>query len=117
MGDTQSSYVSLFWQSSGYQQNRYERTLGAAKILIGYCGNLMVTITTDMKISLAHSKFLWIMLAIFRLPAKLTFGTTKALIGYFGNLMVGGTTDVKISLRQTAKCTELALVVQTLFDQ
>ena len=81
----------------------------------------MVTITTDTKISLEHSKFLWIILAIFRSPAKLvrkkTPGTTTVLIGYIGNLMVGGTTDMKTSLQQTARCTEIASVVQTLFDQ
>merc|ERR1711897_7625 len=41
------------------------------KFRISYFGNLMVTITTDTKISLEHSKFLWIILAIFRSPAKL----------------------------------------------
>merc|ERR1711933_469505 len=47
--------------SRRFMQNWYEKTLGAAKVLTGYLGNLMVTITTDMKISLAHAKFLWIM--------------------------------------------------------
>merc|ERR1711897_2777 len=98
-----------------------------------------------MKISLEHSKFLWIISAIFRSPAKSVRkdpgssqnsyklfwkscgyhhnryenqpGTFKILMGYFGNLMVGGTTDMKISLQQTARCTEIASVVQTLFDQ
>merc|ERR1719410_2139946 len=83
-----------------------------------------------MKIHLEHSKFLWIISAVFRSPAKSirkdawnsqssldysgnlavtnktgmkkTPGTTTVLIGYFGNLMVGGTTDMKISLKQTA---------------
>merc|ERR1711897_82566 len=67
----QPKLVGLFWQSCGYQQNWYEKTLGAAKIRISYFGNLMVTITTATKISLEHSKFLWIILAIFRSPAKL----------------------------------------------
>merc|ERR1711933_174694 len=53
------------------QHNWYEKTLGAAKVRISYFGNLMVTITTDTKIGLEHSQFLWIILAIFRLPAKL----------------------------------------------
>merc|ERR1712151_1347980 len=57
--------------SSGHQQNWYEKTLGATKIRISYFGNLMATITTDAKISLEHSKFLWIILAILRSPAKL----------------------------------------------
>merc|ERR1711933_631660 len=51
--------VGLFWQSCGHQQNRHEKTLGVATVLTGYFGNLMATITTDMKISLEHSKFLW----------------------------------------------------------
>merc|ERR1711933_403505 len=38
-----------------------KKTPGAAKVLTGYFGNLMVTITTDMKTSLEHAKFLWIM--------------------------------------------------------
>merc|ERR1711933_541421 len=63
--------VGLFWQSCGHQQNWYEKTLGAAKIRISYFGNLRVTITTDMEIGLEHSMFLWIILAIFRSPAKL----------------------------------------------
>merc|ERR1711897_17487 len=67
----QPKLVGLFWQSCGHQQNWYEKTLGAAKIRIRYFGNLMVTITTVTKISLEHSKFLWIILAIFRSPAKL----------------------------------------------
>ena len=52
-----------------------------------------------------------------KIGTKKTPGTTTVLIGYFGNLMVGGTTDMKISLQQTARCTEIASVVQTLFDQ
>merc|ERR1711933_34747 len=67
----QPKLVGSFWQSCGHQQTWYEKTLGAAKIRISYFGNLMVTITTDTKIGLEHSKFLWIILAIFRLPAKL----------------------------------------------
>merc|ERR1719297_799143 len=67
----QPKLVGLFWQPCGHQQNWYEKTLGAAKIRISYFGNLMVTITTDTKINLEHSKFLWIILAIFRSPAKL----------------------------------------------
>merc|ERR1711933_498132 len=63
--------VGLFRQSCGHQQNWYEKPLGSAKIRISYLGNLMVTITTNTKISLEHSKFLWITLAIFRSPAKL----------------------------------------------
>merc|ERR1711933_383852 len=53
--------VGLSWQSCGYQQNRHEKTFGAATVLIGYFGNLMAAITTDMKINLEHAKFLWIM--------------------------------------------------------
>merc|ERR1711933_666409 len=103
---------------------------GAAKVLIGYFGNLMVTITTDMKNSLEHTKFLWITLTIFRSLAKLvcmktclekpklvglfwqscgrqqnryekTFGVATVLIGYFGNLMAIITTDMKISLEHS----------------
>merc|ERR1712207_137376 len=51
--------VGLFRQSCGHQQTWYEKTLGAAKVRISYFGNLMVTITTDTKINLEHSKFLW----------------------------------------------------------
>merc|ERR1712176_914755 len=80
----------LFWQSSGYHHNRYENQPGTFEVLMDYNGNLQVT-----------SKI----------------GTTTVLIGYFGNPMVGGTTDMKISLQQTARCTEIASVVQTLFDQ
>merc|ERR1712207_140439 len=99
----------------GHQQNWYEKTLGAAKVLISYLGNPTVTIATDMKISLEYSKLLWIILENLQVTSKI--GTTKILIGYFGNLMVGGTTDMKTSLQQTARCTEIASVVQTLFDQ
>merc|ERR1711933_612822 len=66
----QPTFAGLCWQSCGHQYNWYEKTLGAAKIRISYFGNLMVT-TTDTKISLEHLKFLWIILAIFRSPAKL----------------------------------------------
>merc|ERR1719343_945789 len=41
------------------------------KFRISYFGNLVVTSPTDTKISLEHSKFLWLILAIFRSPAKL----------------------------------------------
>merc|ERR1711897_100927 len=98
-----------------------------------------------MNISLERSKFSWILSAISRSPAKLvrkdawnsqssldysgnlavtnktgmkkTLGTAKVRISYFGNLMVTSTTDTKISLQQIARCTEIASVVQTLFDQ
>merc|ERR1712207_52695 len=93
----QSSY-ELFWKSYGYHHNRYENQPGTFKVLmdyignlqvtskigtrktpgtttvpIGYFGNLMVTITNDMKISLGHVQFLWIILAIFRSPTKSVF--------------------------------------------
>merc|ERR1711933_578704 len=55
MGETCGTYASRF------MKNWYEKTLGAAKVRIGYFGNLRVIITTDMKISLEHAKFLWIM--------------------------------------------------------
>merc|ERR1712003_551287 len=55
------------------------------------CGNLMVTITADMKIGLEHSKFLWIMLAIVRSPTK--------------------------TVMKEHVCTDLAMVMQTLFNQ
>merc|ERR1711897_24131 len=98
-----SSY-RLFWQSYGYHHKRYENQLGTCTVLkdhfgnlqvtnkIGICcGNLMVTITADMKIGLEHSKFLWIMLAIVR-------STTKIVM-------------------KEHVCTDLAMVMQTSFDQ
>merc|ERR1712207_2601 len=91
------------------------KTHGTTTVLIGYIGNLMVGGTTDMKISLEYSKLLWIILENLQVTSKI--GTTKILIGYFDNPMVGGTTDTKTSLQQTARCTEIASVVQTLFDQ
>merc|ERR1712207_100626 len=90
------------------------KTLGTTTAFIGYIGNLMVGGTTDMKISQEYSKLLWIILENLQVTGKI--GTTKILIGYFGNLMVGGTTDMKTSLQQPARCTEIASVVQTLFD-
>merc|ERR1711933_361249 len=92
----QSSY-KLFWKSYGCHHNRHENQPGTFKVLMDYIGNLQVT----SKIG----------------TGKKTPGKTKILTGYFDNLMVGGTTDMKISLPQTARCTEIAPVVQTLFDQ
>merc|ERR1712174_128828 len=82
-GTFNSSY-RLFWQSYGYHHKRYENQLGTCTVLMDHfgnlqvtykigicCGNLMVTITADMKIGLEHSKFLWIMLAIVRSPTRI----------------------------------------------
>merc|ERR1711933_354248 len=92
----QPKLVGLFWQSCGHQQNWYEKTLEAAKVRISYFGNLMVTITTDTKISLEHSKVLMDYIGNLQVTSKI--GTTTVLIGYFGNLMVTITNDMKISL-------------------
>merc|ERR1719145_202127 len=94
-GSSQNSY-KLFWKSYGYHHNRYENQPGTLKALMDYIGNLQVTS---------------------KIGKKKTPGTTKIVIGSSGNLMVGGTTDMKISLQQKARCTGIASVVQTLFDQ
>merc|ERR1711933_451627 len=70
--NSQNSY-KLFWKSCGYHHNRYENQPGTFKVLMDYIGNLMVTITNDLKISLGHVQFLWIILAIFRSPTKSVF--------------------------------------------
>merc|ERR1712176_1549116 len=81
--------VGSFWQSCGHQQNQYDKTFGVATVLIGYFGNLMATITTDMNISLEHSKFSWTTSAIPRSPAKLVrkdAWNSQGSLYYSGNL-------------------------------
>merc|ERR1712207_41160 len=84
--------------SRRFMQNWYEKTLGAAKVLTGYSGNLMVTITTDMKISLEHAKFLWITLTILRSPTKSVRMKrcleSQSSLDYSGNLAVTSNTDM-----------------------
>merc|ERR1711933_92931 len=90
--------VGAFWQSCGHQQNQYEKTFGVATVLIGYFGNLMATITTDMNISLEHSKFLWITSAISRSTAKLVrkdAWNSQGSLDYSGNLAVTNKTGMK----------------------
>merc|ERR1712207_25125 len=57
-----------------------------------------------MKISLEHSKFLWIISAIFRSPAKSVrkdAWNSQSSLDYSGNLAVTITTDTKISLEHS----------------
>merc|ERR1711897_52779 len=96
--------VVSFWQSCGHQQNQYEKTFGVATVLTGYFGNLMATITTDMNISLERSKFLWIISAIFRSPAKLVrkdAWNSQSSLDYSGNLAVTNKTGMKRPWEQT----------------
>merc|ERR1712176_153322 len=72
----QPKLVGLFRQSCGHQQNWYEKTLGSAKIRISYFGNLMVTITTNTKISLEHSKVLMDYIGNLQVTSKI--GTKKS---------------------------------------
>merc|ERR1719356_2326449 len=93
----QSSY-GLYWQSSGHQQNWYEKNSWHNHS--SYSTYSRRFIITDLEN--------WY---------EQTLGTARVLISYLGNLMVTIATDMKISLQQTARCTEIASVVQTLFDQ
>merc|ERR1712174_151012 len=104
-GTFNSSY-RLFWQSYGYHHKRYENQLGTCTVLMDhfgnlqvtnkigiYCGNLMVTITTNTKISLEHSKVLMDYIGNLQVTSKIGICC--------GNLMVTITADMKIGLEHS----------------
>merc|ERR1711933_19996 len=74
----QPKLVGLFRQSCGHQQDWYDKTLGSATIRISYFGNLMVTITTNTKISLEQSKVLMDYIGNLQVTSKI--GTEKKLL-------------------------------------
>merc|ERR1712157_240759 len=58
----------LFRQSSGHQQYRYEKRPETDKARWITLAILWLPSKTGTKISLEHSKFLWIIMATFRSP-------------------------------------------------